>query len=60
MGAKCSRGEMGEYGNIEKKKKGEYDDAEEELEIEEVENGQSINELIREVNEVVAGWTENY
>merc|ERR1711998_717933 len=47
---------------FEKEKKGEDDtpDGEEVLEIPEVENGQSINELIREVNAVVGEWTEIY
>ena len=49
-----------EYGDV-PKKKGEDDEEEVgELEIKEVENGGSINELIKEVNQLVADWTENY
>lgn len=65
MGAKCSKGvNMGEYGNIPKKKKQDgVDDEEEEedeLKIPEVKNGMSINELIGEVNDVISQWTDTY
>ena len=59
MGAKCARGEMPDYGDIQKKP-GQQPEEEDDLEIAEVKNGGSINDLIREVNEVIAGWTENY
>ena len=53
---------MGDYGNIPKKNKAGGPEEEEvgELEIPEVENGMSINTLIREINAVTSQWTDTY
>ena len=58
MGTKCSKGSNFEYGDLPKKKGGDDDVGE--LELKEVENGASINELIKEFNELVAQWNDNY
>lgn len=59
MGSKCSKGGNFEYGALPKKGKDD-DDETGELEIKEVENGGSINDLIRQVNKLIAEWAENY
>ena len=59
MGAKCAKGSNQEYGDLPRKGDGDEEEVGE-LEIKEVDNGGSINDLIKEVNKVVAEWADNY